>query len=126
MTNIFKAAAIALAATFAAGAASATTYWVQDGVHLNARSGPGTQYYAEATFRPCTKVHVIGYQWGWAKVAYNHRTYWVSAKYLQGSKCGYHAPKRTYGGHAGYKPKVGVTIYKSGHNHGVYWNFRNY
>ena len=52
MKNIFKAAAIAIAATFAAGAASATTYWVQDGIHLNARSGPGTQYYSETTLKP--------------------------------------------------------------------------
>jgi uncharacterized protein YraI len=104
MTNLFKAAALAIAATLAAGAASASSFWVQDGIHLNARSGPGTQYYTQATFSPCTKVHVIGYKWGWAQVSYNHQTYWVSAKYLQDSKCGYRAPRQAYGGHATYKP----------------------
>lgn len=104
MKTIVKTALFAIATTLAAGAASATTYWVQDGVHLNARSGPGASYYKIGTFNPCTKVHVVAYKHGWAKVAYNHKTYWVSAKYLQDSSCGYKAPakKKTYG-HKTYK-----------------------
>ena len=96
MNNFFKATTLSIAATLAAGAASANTYWVEDGIHLNARSGPGTQYYAETTLKPCTKVEVVGQKWGWAKISYNYQTYWVSAKYLQDYKCGYKAPKKTY------------------------------
>lgn len=94
MKTFIKAAAIALVATVSAGAASATTYWVKDGIHLNARSGPSASTYKVGTFNPCTKVHVVDYKHGWAKVVYKHKAYWVSAKYLQGHSCGYHAPAK--------------------------------
>lgn len=96
MTNIIKATVISIATILAVGSASAATYWVEDGIHLNARSGPGTKYYTETTLKPCTKVEVVGQKWGWAKVSYKRSTYWVSAKYLQEYECGYRAPKKTY------------------------------
>ena len=110
MKTTLKAAFIAAATLLSAGAAQATTYWVQDGVHLNARSGPSAQYHKVGTFNPCTKVHVIAYQHGWAKVAFNHKAYWVSAKYLQNRSCHYQPPAKTY--HAPAKKKT-YNSYKS-------------
>ncbi|WP_425100593.1 SH3 domain-containing protein [Tropicibacter sp. S64] len=100
MNAFLKSAAFALGLTFAAGAASATNYWVDYGVTLNARSGPGTNYHVIGTFSSCSKVNVVGYSHGWAKIQYNHSYYWVSAKYLQDHACntGY-APKKKGGGY---------------------------
>ncbi len=106
MKNFLTAAVIAVSATLAAGAASATTYWVDNGITLNARSGPGTNYHVVGSFNPCTKVHVVGYHHGWAKVAFNNYYYWVSAKYLQNHACntGYYkpAPKKHNNGYNNY------------------------
>ncbi len=82
----FLLSAVIAAAALTAGTASATQAWVGHSA-LNARSGPGTNYHKVGTFQPCTPVHVIGHSHGWAKVAYNHSHYWVSAKYLRGSSC---------------------------------------
>ncbi len=90
------AAALIAAASLTAGAASATTYWVDHGVKLNARSGPGTHYKVLGTFSPCTRVHVVAYSRGWAKVVIDHHAYWVSAKYLQNRACG-PVYKKSYG-----------------------------
>ena len=97
MKKIIASALIA-AATHGASAASATQAWVGHSA-LNARSGPGTHYHVLGTFNPCTPVHVVAYNHGWAKVAYNHSYYWVSAKYLQGKSC---YKKNTYKKHGGY------------------------
>lgn len=93
----FLTAALLAASTLAAGAASATPVWIEKGIHLNARSGPGAQYHKLGTFDPCTRVHAVAYHHGWAKVVYNHHAYWVSAKYLRGSSC--HTPKRYHYGY---------------------------
>ncbi len=90
----FIAAAILAASALSASAAAATQAYVGN-VHLNARSGPGTNYHVIGTFNPCTPVHVVAHKWGWAKVAYKHNYYWVSAQYLSGHSCHY-APKPTY------------------------------
>ncbi|WGW02957.1 SH3 domain-containing protein [Tropicibacter oceani] len=106
MKRILTAAAITLTTSLVAGAALATPYWVDNGITLNARSGPGTNYHVLGSFPPCTKVHVIAHQHGWAKLSYNNGYYWVSAKYLQNHACntGYHqpAPKKKSGGYNNY------------------------
>jgi uncharacterized protein YraI len=96
MNSIIKTALVAGLAIAASGAAQAATYWVKDGVHLNARSGPSASYYRVYTFTPCTKLEVVGYQGGWSQVSYNNQLYWVSSKYLQDYRCGYQAPAPTY------------------------------
>ena len=78
--------AIVAASALVASTASATQAWVGHSA-LNARSGPGTYYDKLGTFRPCTAVHVVAYQNGWAKVWFDNRNYWVSAKYLRGHSC---------------------------------------
>lgn len=93
--------AIVAATAMTASAASATQAWVGHNA-LNARSGPGTHYHVLGTFKSCTPVHIVAYSHGWAKVAFKHNYYWVSAKYLQGKPCGWapkkkkHAPKQYY------------------------------
>lgn len=79
--------AIIATASLGATAASATQAWVANGISLNARSGPSTHYNVLGKFHACTKVHVVAYKHGWAKVAYDHNYYWVAAKYLQGHSC---------------------------------------
>ncbi len=96
MKNIILSAAVAAATLMSAGAAAANSAWVDHGIKLNARSGPGTQYHVIGTFNPCTKVHVVAQKWGWAKVAFNHNYYWVSAKYLQNHSCHYVPKKKVY------------------------------
>ena len=96
MKKIILSAIIA-ATAMTASAASATQAWVGHS-QLNARSGPGTHYHVLGTFNPCTPVHVVAYKHGWAKVAFNHSYYWVSAKYLQGQSCHW-APKKKHNGH---------------------------
>ncbi|SMX44949.1 SH3 domain-containing protein [Maliponia aquimaris] len=86
--------AIVAVATLGASAASATQAWVGQ-AHLNARSGPGTNYSVLGTFNPCTPVDVIEYQYDWAKVYYDNTYYWVSAKYLQDYACTYSPPTYT-------------------------------
>lgn len=97
MTRLFSAALLAVSLT--ASAAAATPYWVDHGVTLNARSGPGTSYHVVGTLHSCSKVHVVGYKHGWAKISTKHGYYWVSAKYLQNQACQtYYKPKKkTYG-----------------------------
>lgn len=92
--------AIVAASALSASAASATSAWIEHGVTLNARSGPGTNYHVIGTFNPCTNVHVVAHQYGWAKVAYNHNYYWVSAKYLRNHACNTYTPpkKKHYSG----------------------------
>ncbi len=96
MKNLILSAIVA-ATAMTASAASATQAWV-GGNHLNARSGPGTHYHVLGTFNPCTPVHVVAYNHGWAKVYFNHNYYWVSAKYLKGHSCKW-APKKKHYGH---------------------------
>ncbi|WP_299933898.1 SH3 domain-containing protein [uncultured Pelagimonas sp.] len=86
--------AIIAAASIGATTASASSAWIEHGVKLNARSGPGTHYNVIGTFHACTQIHVVGWQHGWAKVSYNHNHYWVAGKYLQNHACTNH-----------YKPK---------------------
>lgn len=98
--------AIVAASALTASAASANSAWTQHGVTLNARSGPGTNYHVIGSFNPCTSVHVVGHQHGWAKVSYNNHYYWVSSKYLQNHACNhsYTPPKKKHysGGGSGY------------------------
>ncbi|MGY3436982.1 MULTISPECIES: SH3 domain-containing protein [unclassified Marinovum] len=89
----FLIAAILAATTVTASAASATTVWIEPGVHLNARSGPSTHYDVLGTFNPCTKVHAVKRHGSWIKVAFKGHYYWVSAKYLQDHDCGYNSYK---------------------------------
>ncbi|MCC1491880.1 SH3 domain-containing protein [Cognatishimia sp. F0-27] len=98
MKTLLISAAIAASTLFGASTASATQAWVEHGISLNARSGPGTGYHVLGTFSPCTKVHVVGHKHGWAKVSFNHHHYWVSAKYLSNHACRYAKPKhKSYG-----------------------------
>ena len=87
MKKIILAAVVAASATFSGVAAFANSGWVAPGITLNARSGPGTNYHVVGKFHPCTQVHVVAWQHGWAKVNYNHNHYWVSGKYLQNHAC---------------------------------------
>lgn len=92
--------AIIAATAMGATAATASTAWIEKGVKLNARSGPGTYYKVIGTFHPCTKIHVVGWKNGWAKVSYNHHYYWVSGKYLQNHSCNHYVkPKKKHYGH---------------------------
>ncbi len=94
MKKLLISAAIASATLMSASAATATQAWVEHGISLNARSGPGTSYHVVAKFNPCTPVHIVGWSHGWAKVSYNHRHYWVAGKYLQKHACNYGGHKR--------------------------------
>lgn len=93
----FLTAATILAASLTASAAAATPYWVDHGVTLNARSGPGTNYHVIGALPSCAKVHVVGYKHGWAKIKSGHGYYWVSAKYLQKHAC---RSNHTHSGHS--------------------------
>lgn len=100
MKNIMLSALVAATTLVGATAASASSYWVQPGVELNARSGPSTQYHVIGKLHGCTKIHVVKYSHGWAKVAWNHSYYWVSAKYLQNHGCSHgHGYKKKHNGH---------------------------
>ena len=79
-----------------AGAAAATQYYVQHGVWLNARSGPGTHYHVVATLNPCTPIHVIQNYNGWTKFSWNGNHYYVSTQYLQTSACTYQKKKKKH------------------------------
>lgn len=96
MKKLIISAVFAAATTFTASAASATAYWVEHGITLNARSGPGTHYDVYKRIHACTKVHVVGYKHGWAKIKYNGYYYWVSAKYLSKHDCHQYKPKKKY------------------------------
>lgn len=100
MKKLLIAAILAAGTTVTATAASATSYWVEPGITLNARSGPGTHYDVYGKLHACTKVHVVDYRHGWAKVSYKGHYYWVSAKYLQKHDCHAYKPK-----HKKYKKK---------------------
>ena len=95
MKKFLIAAAVAAATLASAGTASATTFWVEKGVTLNARTGPGTYYDVIGQLKQCRKVHVVAYKKGWAKVSWKGHYFWVAAKYLSNHKCHY--------GHATYK-----------------------
>jgi len=99
---------LALGCVFSAGAASAHTAWVNGGAYLNARSGPGTRFFVETTFQPCTPLNVIGNQRGWSMIEYGAHTLWVSSAYLMNTPCGFHD-------HHGYGYGYG---YGHGHGHG--------
>ena len=75
MKKLLIAAILAAGTTVTATAASATAYWVEHGITLNARSGPGTHYDVYGVLRSCTKVHVVGYKHGWAKIKYKGHYY---------------------------------------------------
>ncbi len=89
MKKFLIAAAVAASTLVTAGTASATTFWVEKGVTLNARTGPGTYYDVIGQLNQCRKVHVVAYKKGWAKVSWKGRYFWVSAKYLSSHKCRY-------------------------------------
>ena len=96
MKKLIIAATLAAATTFGAVAAHASAAWVSSGITLNARSGPGTNYGVIGKFTPCTEVHVVSWQHGWAKVSYQHNQYWVSGKYLQTHACETYHNNNTY------------------------------
>lgn len=101
MKTFLIAAILAATTTVSATAASATTAWIEPGVHLNARSGPSTHYKVLGTFNPCTRVHAVKRHGSWIKVAFKGHYYWVSAKYLQDHDCGYsgYTPKKKHYSH---------------------------
>lgn len=87
--KVFLAGTLALGMMVAtASAAVAGSAWTSNKTALNARSGPGTDYHVLRSFKRCTKVHVVKYSHGWAKVSYNGKHYWVSSKFLRGKPCG--------------------------------------
>ena len=87
MKKHILATAIAVSTVFSAASAMANSSWVAQGVTLNARSGPGTNYHVMYKLPACAQVQVMGWQHGWAKVSYQHNQYWVSGKYLQTHAC---------------------------------------
>ncbi|MCJ7872274.1 SH3 domain-containing protein [Marinovum sp. 2_MG-2023] len=102
MKNLLLAALLVAGTSVAATTASATSYWVEHGITLNARSGPGTYYDVIGKVHSCTRIHVVGYHKGWAKVSWKGHYYWVSAKYLQKHECHHNTykpkKKKYYGG----------------------------
>ncbi|GHG94719.1 SH3 domain-containing protein [Pseudodonghicola xiamenensis] len=75
---------VAASLSFSAGALRADSYlYVQDGVFLNARSGPGTRYTAYQRLRPGTRLSIITKQGNWAQIRTPEGAIlWVSANYL--------------------------------------------
>lgn len=94
------------------GAVHAGTAWTSQQTSLNARSGPGTGYHVLRSFKRCTKVHVIKYSHGWAKVSYNGHHYWVSSKFLRGRPCG-SAHHKVHKSHHSYHTHT----HRHGHGH---------
>ncbi len=61
--------ALATALALGTGAASADSFrYVQQGVNLNARSGPGSHYATKKVLAPGTRLSVIRQQGNWAQV----------------------------------------------------------
>jgi hypothetical protein len=115
--NIMK---LILAGTLAFGmlavstvAAVAGTAWTSQKTALNARSGPGTNYHVQRSFKRCTKVHVVKYSHGWAKVSYAGKHYWVSSKFLRGKPCA----TKHHNSHATTHHKYHTHKHKHGHKH---------
>ncbi len=88
-------ATILASAAVSATSASAASWWVEPGITLNARSGPGTHYDVYARIHACSVVEVHEFQSGWAHISYKGSKYWVSQKYLQDHNCDqYSKPKK--------------------------------
>lgn len=87
MKRFLTAIILAAGATVAATGASATTWWVEHGVTLNARSGPGTHYDVIGKFHACSPVDVVDHQSGWSRLLWQGHYYWVSSGYLQQYEC---------------------------------------
>jgi len=119
MKQKMAAAMLALGCVFSAGAASADTAWVNGGAHLNARTGPGTRFFVETTFQPCTPLNVIGNQWGWSMIEYGAHTLWVSSAYLMNTPCGFHDHHGHGHGHG--HGHVNHHVYHGHHSYG--WNY---
>ena len=105
------ALAIGMMAVSTVGAVAGTA-WTTQQTALNARSGPGTSYHVLRSFKRCTKVHVITYSHGWAKVSYGKKHYWVSSKFLRGKPCAT-AHHKTHSSHHKYHTHK----HKHGHGH---------
>jgi len=114
MKNLVMSALVAGATMLSVGIAEAGNAWTSKHTALNARSGPGTSYHVKYKFPKCTKVYVIKWQHGWAKVKYNGKHYWVSGKYLRGKPCNAHHNNGHGHGHAKYH----THHHKHGHGHG--------
>jgi len=119
MKQKIAAAMLALGCVFSAGAASAYTAWVNGGAYLNARTGPGTRFFVETTFQPCTPLNVIGNQRGWSMIEYGAHTYWVSSAYLMNTPCGFHHHHHHHHGHG--HGHVNHHVYDGHHSYG--WNY---
>ncbi|SFI82785.1 SH3 domain-containing protein [Celeribacter neptunius] len=58
-------------------------YCVRQGVTLNGRAGPGTQYHKMLTLRSGTQLKLLNQQRGWAQVETPQgERVWVSSRYL--------------------------------------------
>lgn len=75
---------VAASLTLGAGAVRADSYlYVQDGIFLNARSGPGTRYTAYQRLRPGTRLSIITRMGNWAQIRTPEGAIlWVFATYL--------------------------------------------
>ena len=120
MKQKIAAAMLALGCVFSAGAASAYTAWVNGGAYLNARTGPGTRFFVETTFQPCTPLNVIGNQRGWSMIEYGAHTYWVSSAYLMNTPCGFHDHHGHGHDHHGHG-HLNHHVYHGHHSYG--WNY---
>ena len=97
MKRLLRTIVLGTIASFSAAPLVASTAWVEGGVYLNARSGPGTHFFVEMALSPCSAINIIGYQNGWSMIAYAGHTYWVSSRYVQNSPCGYHGHGHGHG-----------------------------
>ncbi len=76
-------AVVPVTATAQTVAAQAQTNYVVGSSYLNARSGPGTQYYAVTTLAPGTPVTALSYQGSWVQVSVaGQGPLWVYGSYL--------------------------------------------
>jgi len=75
---------LAAALALGAGAASADSFrYVKEGVNLNARSGPGSNYATRQVLKPGSKITVVKQQGSWAQIKTTEGLLlWVFNSYL--------------------------------------------
>jgi uncharacterized protein YraI len=106
---------VAATASLGAVGAQASSGWVQQGVSLNARSGPSTSYPVIHTFSSCSELTLGQWQNGWVQVSYNYQNYWVSGQYVANHACQPYQPTHNQGYPTQkpvYKAPTGGTTYK--------------
>lgn len=88
--------ALATALALGAGTASAESFrYVQQGVNLNARSGPGSHFAAKKVLAPGTRLSVIQQRGDWAQVKTTEGLLlWVFGSYLRDQATQTAAPRQ--------------------------------